>query len=118
MAFGYLCENVRLNEVTEIICPILGDCMEVAPDGLATRVVMGYLKDGERYLPKAMRVIEEKGMIHYHQNCPNELLEERPISTVIEAARNEGREATVLNQRIIKSFAPGVSHVVLDIEVR
>lgn len=118
VAFGYLCDNVRTNEVTEIICPILGDCLEVAPEGLATRVVMGYLSDGERYLPKAMRIIGDEGIIHYHENCPNELLWERPKSTVEEAARKEGREATMINRKTIKSFAPGVSHVVLDIKVR
>jgi tRNA wybutosine-synthesizing protein 2 len=116
-AFGYLCENVRLNEVTEIICPILGDCLEVAPEDLATRVVMGYLSNGEKYLPKAMRVIGEKGIVHYHETCPNELLMERPVSTVNSIAKSEGRTAEILNQRTIKSYAPGVSHIVLDVLV-
>jgi len=117
VAFGYLCENVRLNDVGEIICPILGDCLEVAPEGLATRVVMGYLSNGEKYLPKAMRVIGEEGVIHYHEACPNELLLERPASTVQKTAKKEGREPVILSQRRIKSYAPGVSHVVIDVRV-
>ncbi len=117
VAFGYLCENVRLNEVTEIICPMLGDCLEVAPEGLATRVVMGYLSDGERYLPKAMRVIGKEGIIHYHETCPNELSADRPRDLVQEVAREEGREAKILRQITVKSYAPGVSHLVLDVHI-
>lgn len=117
VAFGYLCENVGLNKVTETICPLLGDCLEVAPEGLATRVVMGFLSGGDVYLPKAMKVIGKEGIIHYHETCPNELLEERPASTVNEAADKTNRDYEILEQRILKSYAPGVSHIVLDIRV-
>ncbi|TET89729.1 MAG: class I SAM-dependent methyltransferase family protein [Methanomassiliicoccales archaeon] len=117
VAFEYLCENVRLNEVEETICPILGDCLEVAPEGLATRVVMGYLSGGDVYLPKAMSVIGDEGIVHYHESCPNELLPDRPISTVQKAAEGEGRKVEILRQRRIKSYAPGVSHIVLDVRV-
>ncbi|MEE9224101.1 MAG: class I SAM-dependent methyltransferase family protein [Thermoplasmata archaeon] len=116
VAFGYLEENVKLNGVENVVDPILGDCLEMAPEGVATRVVMGYLS-GEDYLPKAMRVIGERGTIHYHENCPNELLPDRPVENVEDAARKEDREIEVLDQRRIKSYAPGVSHVVLDVRV-
>lgn len=114
VAFGYLEENTKLNGVEGIVEPILGDCLEVAPEGVATRVLMGYLS-GQDYLPKAMRLIGERGTIHYHENCPNELLPDRPAATVQKIAEQEGREVEGLNQRIIKSYAPGVSHVVLDV---
>ncbi len=116
VAFGFLEENMRLNRVENVVKPILGDCLQMAPEGVATRVVMGYLS-GEGYLPKAMRVIGESGIIHYHENCPNELLPDRPVENVKDAARKEDREIEVLDQRRIKSYAPGVSHVVLDVHV-
>jgi tRNA wybutosine-synthesizing protein 2 len=117
VAFGYLEENIRLNEVGHVVDPFLGDCLKMAPEGVATRVVMGYLSGGETYLPKAMRIIGEEGIIHYHENCPNDLLPDRPASTVRDAAEKEGRDVEVMNQRRIKSFAPGVSHVVLEVSV-
>jgi tRNA wybutosine-synthesizing protein 2 len=116
VAFGYLKENTELNGVERIIEPILGDCQEMAPEGVATRVVMGYLS-GESYLTKAMRVVGDEGVIHYHENCPNELLPERPIENIEKAAMAEGRDVEVLDQRRIKSFAPGVSHMVLDVRI-
>lgn len=114
VAFGYLEENTKLNGVEHIVEPILGDCLDMAPEKVATRVLMGYLS-GQDYLPKAMRLIGERGTIHYHENCPNELLPDRPAATVQKIAEQEGREVEGLNQRIIKSYAPGVSHVVLDV---
>jgi tRNA wybutosine-synthesizing protein 2 len=117
VAFEYLCENVKLNKVEEKVCPINGDCLEAAPEGLATRVVMGYLSRGELYLPKAMRVIGDKGIIHYHETCPDALLPDRPAFKVQKAAESEGRKVEILKQRRIKSYAPGVSHVVLDVSV-
>lgn len=116
VAFGFLEGNTKLNGVENVVEPILGDCLEMAPEGVATRVVMGYLS-GQNYLPKAMRVIGKRGTIHYHENCPNELLPDRPVGNVKDAARKEGREIEVLDQRRIKSYAPGVSHVVLDVHV-
>jgi tRNA wybutosine-synthesizing protein 2 len=116
IAFGYLEENVKLNKVENIVEPVLGDCNEVSPEGEATRVVMGYLS-GQDYLLKAMRVIGKRGTIHYHENCPNELLPDRPAETVQRIAEQEGREVEILDLRTIKSYAPGVSHVVLDISL-
>lgn len=116
VAFGFLEENTRLNRVENVVEPVLGDCLEMAPEGVATRVVMGYLS-GQDYLPKGMRVIGERGTIHYHENCPNELLPDRPVGNVEDAARKEGRDVEVQSQRRIKSYAPGVSHVVLDVHV-
>ncbi|MFQ6061512.1 MAG: class I SAM-dependent methyltransferase family protein, partial [Thermoplasmata archaeon] len=116
--FEYLCENVRLNGVEDVVLPIAGDCLEVAPEGIATRIVMGFLRGGDIYLPKAMKVVGEEGIIHYHETCPNELLPDRPISTVVKAARLVGREVEVLKHSTVKSYAPGISHIVLDIQVR
>jgi tRNA wybutosine-synthesizing protein 2 len=117
VAFGYLEKNIRLNEVEQVVEPVLGDCLEVAHEGVANRVVMGYLSGGEVYLPKAMRIIGEEGIIHYHENCPNELLSDRPTKTVQDAATKESRSVEILHQKRIKSYAPGVSHMVLDIRV-
>lgn len=117
VAFGYLCENVILNDVGEIVCPILGNCLDVAPERLATRVVMGYLSSGEKYMPKAMKVVGEEGIIHYHEACPNELLPDRAARMVEKVAKEERRKVEILNQITIKSYAPGVSHLVLDIHV-
>ena len=42
-SFNYLKENLRLNRVEDIISPVLGDCSTAAPEGIADRVIMGYM---------------------------------------------------------------------------
>ena len=117
IAYGYLHENIVLNKVKNIL-PILSD-NENAQENAADRVIMGYVHKTHKYLAKAMRVIKEKGgIIHYHEVCPNELLPHRPIERIKECAKNLNRTMTLLNYKEIKSYAPGVSHVVVDAEIR
>lgn len=117
-AYNYLCENIELNEVDDIVEPILGDNREVAPEGVADRVIMGYITNTHEYLPKAFKVLKyEGGIIHYHETCPNELLPNRPLDRVKDAAKGVNRDVKLLNLKEIKSYAPGVSHVVLDVKV-
>jgi tRNA wybutosine-synthesizing protein 2 len=117
-AHHYLCENVILNDVMEIVKPVLGDNRDFDKKGISDRVVMGYLKDTQEFLPKALEILKEDGgVIHYHEKCPNELLETRPLKNLRKAIEGSGRKMEVLNTKNVKSYAPGVSHVVLDVKV-
>jgi tRNA wybutosine-synthesizing protein 2 len=119
VAHQYLSENVNLNDVKEIVEPILGDNRSFQGKGIADRVVMGYLEDTHLFLPKAMEILKkEGGVIHYHEKCPNEILDIRPLENIKREASRVGREVEVQNTKIIKSYAPGVSHIVLDLFVK
>jgi tRNA wybutosine-synthesizing protein 2 len=116
VAYRYLRENIRLNRVGHIIEPLLGDCEEVAPRGAADRVIMGILHVAHRYLPLAIRVLKSGGgIIHYHESVPSRLRFERPIERILAAAA--GRKVEVLNKRLVKRYAPGVDHVVIDAKI-
>ncbi len=113
VAYRYLRENVRLNYVGDIVEPRLGDCAKVSPLGVADRVIMGMLHVTHEYLPLAMRVLKPSGgVIHYHESVPSRLRFERPVKRIVEAAA--GREVKILNERVVKRYAPGVDHVVID----
>ncbi len=94
----------------------LANCLE-AEESVADRVVMGYVGKTHEYLPKAMRILNEKGIVHYHETCPDRLLPDRPLDRVRKAAEDLGKTCEVLNVKTIKSYAPGVSHVVVDVMV-
>lgn len=115
-AFSYLEENIHLNRV-HYVEPLLGDCKDIAPEGVADRVIMGYLW-GKKYLGKAMRVVGEKGIIHYHEACHKDEMAERPIRILKEGAHEEGRRVASAVVRRIKSYSPNVYHVVVDAEIR
>lgn len=116
VAHQYLLENIRINKVGHIVSPVLGDCNEVAPRGVADRVIMGIIHVTHLYLPLAMQVLRpEGGFIHYHETAPANLKFERPIDRIVQAAG--GREVKVICKRVVKRYSPGVDHVVIDARI-
>ena len=119
-AIYYLKENLRLNKVSHKVIPILGDCREVSNKlkHIADRVIMGYIKTRE-FLPYAFKFLKkEGGIIHYHDVFKQEEIFAVPINLVKNTAKDFGFEAKILFKRKVKSYAPKVYHVVLDVEVR
>ena len=115
VAFRYLEENVRINRAWAVE-PQFGDCRQTAPAGVADRIVMGYL-DGESYLDVAMRAAKDACVLHYHESTPVEEVPEGPWSRVESAAREAGFRARLLAVHRVKSYAPRIRHVVLDVEL-
>lgn len=116
VAFGYLQENIAINRVGDIVEPLFGDCQAVSPIGIADRVIMGILHVTHKYLPLAILTLKpEGGIIHYHESVPRKIRFERPIARILSAA--SGREVEILKMRVVKKYAPGVDHVVIDARV-
>ena len=118
VAYNYLCKNIVLNHVTSIVNPLFGDNRIIAPKNVAERVVMGYFDDTGKFLPTAFDCLKNcTGIIHFHNVCSDELFPEKPLKMVEKTAKKYKRIVELLTYRIIKSYAPGVSHIVLDIQV-
>ena len=118
VSYEYLCENILLNDVSFIVEPLLGDNRDVAPENVADRVIMGYLDDTYKFLPIAFNCLKNRsGIVHYHEVCPNDLLHSRPIERFKKEARKINRRIEILNQKVVKSYAPGVDHIVLDVKI-
>ncbi|MBW6470011.1 MAG: class I SAM-dependent methyltransferase family protein [Methanosarcinaceae archaeon] len=119
VSFSYLCENIKLNHVENIIKPINGDCAEVTPQGVADRVIMGYVGITHHYLEQGIEAIKKSGgILHYHETTPESLLFDRPVSRIEGAARAMGREVEIMECRRIKKYSPGVWHVVVDAKIQ
>ena len=115
VAHSYLVENIALNRVGPVVEPVLGDNRDLEGDGVADRVVMGYVRTTHEFLPTALRLLKDSGIVHYHETCPRVLLPERP-NKILQAAASGGR-VEILRSKEIKTYAPGVSHVVVDAKV-
>lgn len=115
VAFEYLVENVRLNGVEDTVEPVLGDNRDLPGDSFADRVLMGYVKTTHEYLATAFKLVRNGGMVHYHETCPCELLPDRPVQRLQDALPNGDIE--IIGTREVKSYSPGISHVVVDARV-
>lgn len=115
VAHGYLQENIRLNGLGNVEA-LLGDCRDVAPQGAADRVIMGYLFDTQEFLLAAVGALKDGGVIHFHA-----LSTKRGLATlqgkVLEGVEELGARPRLLGSRFVKSYSPSYWHVVLDIEV-
>ena len=117
-SFAYLEENIKLNQVGNIISPIFGDCSKLTPEGKADRVLMGYVGTTHHYLEPAIKALKKSGgILHYHETVPENLLKTRPQERIEKAAESQGRKVEILETRRVKKYSPGVLHVVVDARV-
>ncbi len=113
-AFEYLEKNVEENGVTNIVEPWLGDNRDFSlNEECADRVVMGYLKDTWKFLPKTLELLGNQGTIHYHRNVDDESYPEG----LRKELEQHISDFEVKKKKMIKSFAPHVYHVVWDVKV-
>ncbi|WP_132058975.1 class I SAM-dependent methyltransferase [Halorussus amylolyticus] len=112
-SFRFLVENAMLNDVEARVSAFRADCRDVEIDPKADRVVMGYYEAHE-YLDAALDALKPGGLIHMHETTPEDLLWDRPVLRLREAAASRDREVEVLDRRRVKSHSEGVWHVVVD----
>ena len=113
VAFSYLRENIALNMVEGRVEPILGDNRELPGRGFADRVLMGYVGTTHEFLQKAFSLVKPGGVVHYHETCPIDEWPQRPLLRIAEAAGP--RRFRIGYKGEVKSFAPSVSHFVVDV---
>ena len=117
IAFKYLRENIKLNKIKNII-PILDDnrdkkLREEIPK--VDRIIMGYIPATEKFLPVALNYIKNNGIINFHNTYKKEELwdfAEEQIRNIIESY---GFKLKILQKKKVKSFAPKIYHVVMDV---
>ncbi len=118
ISYSYLCKNIVLNHITSIIEPLLGDNKKTSPVNIANRVLLGYFRETKNYLPTAFNCLKNKsGVIHYHDIFPNEKVPDYPLKIIKDIAKKHNIEIKCLKYINVKSYAPGVSHYVFDIQV-
>lgn len=118
LSYEYLCKNIVLNDVTPIVEPVLGDCRKNAPNDIANRVIMGYIGKTHLFLPTAFNCLKKHtGIIHYHDVFPDKYIPQLPMKHIEEIAHTYKRKATLLSYTLIKSYAPGISHSVVDVKI-
>ena len=116
IAYKYLCKNIVLNHVTSVIKPLFGDNRKKAPKNVANRVLMGYIDNTHRFLPAAINCLKNcRGVIHYHDVFPNKLVQEKIKRIIKEITKKYDTKTKLLKYKNIKSYAPGINHVVVDI---
>jgi tRNA wybutosine-synthesizing protein 2 len=111
-AFHFLCRNIALNKVEDLVAPCLLDCRQF--QGKADRVIMGH-PQAHAFLDTAFDIID-RGYLHYHEFVPEKHMG-RPTRRLMTAARKAGKSLQIIDTRKIKKFSPGVWHMVFDVRI-
>jgi tRNA wybutosine-synthesizing protein 2 len=106
---------MALNKVENIVKPVLGDSMQLAPNYKVDRVLMGYIGNTQDFIKPAIDAIDNEGIIHYHESVPEKIKSTRPINCIKEIAK--GMSVELLNEKVIKKYSPGVVHLVIDVKI-
>jgi tRNA wybutosine-synthesizing protein 2 len=119
VAFKYLQMNISENNVNAIVTPLLGDNMNISPKNVANRVIMGYLGETSSFLFTALNSLENhEGIIHYHNVFPDKKVPSIFLRQINVVCRKFNRKSGLLSVHKIKSYAPGISHYVFDVEIK
>jgi len=124
VAYRYLKENIKLNKIKNIE-PILGDCRHILKGKeikeeknhrfvlSVDHIIMGYFSGTEKFLPYALKMLKNGGVIHFHNTYRESELWEKPISDL----RKHIKKFKILNKKIVKSVGPRNYHIVIDLKV-
>ena len=115
--FRFLVESIWLNGVQDLVTPYNIDNRDFPVENIADRVLMGYVVKTAEFIPKALSIAKDEAIIHYHNTVPERLLPREPFETFQKIAGEHGYEVEKLKELVIKRYAPGVWHVVVDARV-
>lgn len=117
-AADYLDRNLAANGLADRVEVRRGDCREVAPQGVAGRVLMGYFPGTSRSLGCALGALEPGGgTIHYHTVATGPEPIDAAWGEIAGHPALAGASPRLLSSRRVKTTGPGRTHVVLDVEV-
>ena len=117
-------ENVKINQVSDSVFPILGDAKEIIQtrlQGVADRVLMPLPEKALEYLPYALLALKKKGgWIHYYDFLHAPVKEDPVEKTKLKVAEKLDRMGAgyvFANSRVIRPTGPNWYQTVLDIQV-
>ncbi|MHA1687823.1 MAG: class I SAM-dependent methyltransferase [Promethearchaeota archaeon] len=125
IAFQYLKENIKLNYVEDKIIPILGDCREevvkLSNSGVrADRVIMGVFPAPRDYIEQALTLTKESGTVFHYEGVVKK--DEEDYLNLYEDFKKKASElqlkCELKEKRNVKSYGPGLYHIVLDILIQ
>jgi tRNA wybutosine-synthesizing protein 2 len=117
-ALKFLRNNMKINKIDNIDA-IFGDCRDMAEtvENIADRIIMGYFPGTEVFLPAAIKLAKNNGILHFHNSYGENEIWKKPENQIADACRGIC-EYRILNRKKVKSIGPRRYHVVLDIIIK
>ena len=117
-AVRYLRENISLNSAKNIEA-IKGDAREEAKSfaGTADHVIMNLPHSAHEFLDSAVLLTKPGGIIHYYGMTHEDDLFESSVELIRKAAEKAGRKIEILEERVVRSYAPHQYNICIEARV-
>ena len=120
-SFKYLIENIKLNHFEDVITPINGDSkievINLSNLGLkADRVIMGVFPAPKDFIKEALTLAKVEGTIYHYEGIVDKEKYLDLFTEFKEIAEKSDFKCELLAKRFVKSYGPGLYHIVLDIK--
>ncbi len=119
IAAEYFKQNIRLNKLKNCQA-IQGDVRKVIPDRFirwADRILMPLPKSAEDFLDVAFIAAKNGAVIHFYNFGKEEIAFEEAKDKIKKAAAKNGVRFQVLDQRIVRPYAPRIVQVATDFRI-
>jgi len=117
-AFTYLRKNVELNKLKNVDA-LLGDAKKLSSQfkGVANRIIMNLPHSAFEFLEQAAIMLSELGgTIHYY-DIKEESCLPQTVGEVQKLIEKNGRSIENVTVKSVRSYAPGLSIIVMDVTV-
>ena len=117
-AVEFLKRNIELNSV-ENIEAIEGDANTEADKfgPVADHVIMNLPHNAHEFLDAAVKLCAPDATIHYYDITPEDDLFEGALKLIRKAAENAGRSIEVIEERVVRSYAPHQYNVCIEVKI-
>lgn len=114
-AIELLRENLKLNDIGNVEV-VQADVREVYEEygGTADHVIMNLPHTAQEFLPEAIAIAKQGGVIHYYDIRPEDDLYSQAIENIEAVAGEAGHAVEVLDMRVVRSYAPYQYNIAID----
>lgn len=119
-AVRYMKENININRIKNILVEE-GDARKVVLEkykGFADRIVMPLPRSADKFLDVAFAGARDNCTVHIYGFAPIENPYTDIEKRIVEEAKKVGARVEILNEKIVRPYAPKVVQVVIDFKIR
>ena len=116
----YALENVKLNKLDGKVFPLLGDVKKYYPKfkNKFDRIVMPLPKSAYEFLDLAVKMLKNKGYIHFYYWAREPELFEEGEGLIKRIAEENNRKVKITNKKKVLSYGPRTYKIVFDLYFR
>jgi tRNA (guanine37-N1)-methyltransferase len=119
IAHEYAKENVRINKVSHLVIPILGDVREKCKElkEKFDRIVMPLPFGSENFLDIALKCIKDGGIIHFYSIGEEKNLFGNAEKVIEENVKKAGKKFVILEEKKLFPYKPRAHKICIDFKI-